>query len=165
MTQQTQQPTHSHPMVTRAQVDTVKPTKRLTLHMFHISPIPMSQFLALEDINGRKAMSDKYNMLIKNSTWVIISKPPDVNMVRSMWLFRHKCHVNGNLSRYKARLVANGSIQQISVDCDETFSLMVKLATIRTVLSLALSQNWPIYKLDVKNAFLNEDLSKTVYMY
>ncbi|GKE41637.1 ribonuclease H-like domain-containing protein [Tanacetum coccineum] len=39
------------------------------------------------------------------------------------------------------------------------------MATIRTVLSLALSRNRPIHRLDVKNAFLNGDLSETVYMY
>ncbi|GKE54980.1 ribonuclease H-like domain-containing protein [Tanacetum coccineum] len=52
-----------------------------------------------------------------------------------------------------------------STDCDDTFSPVVKLATIHTVLSLALSRNWPIHQLDVKNAFLNGDLSETVYMY
>ncbi|GJX58289.1 ribonuclease H-like domain-containing protein [Tanacetum coccineum] len=51
------------------------------------------------------------------------------------------------------------------VDFDETFSLVVKPATIRTVLSLAVSRQWPIYQLDVKNAFLNGDLSETVYMH
>ncbi|GJX53392.1 ribonuclease H-like domain-containing protein [Tanacetum coccineum] len=52
-------------------------------------------------------------------------------------LFKHKFHADGTLSRYKARLVANGSSQQLGVDFDETFSSFVKLATIRTVLSLA----------------------------
>ncbi|GKC13071.1 ribonuclease H-like domain-containing protein, partial [Tanacetum coccineum] len=66
---------------------------------------------------------------------------------------------------YKARLVANGRSQQYGVDCDDTFSPVVKPATIRTVLSLALSQNWPIHQLDVKNAFINGDLFETVYMY
>ncbi|GJY94339.1 ribonuclease H-like domain-containing protein [Tanacetum coccineum] len=66
---------------------------------------------------------------------------------------------------YKAHLVANGRSQQYGVDWDDTFSLVVKPATIRTVLSLALSRNWLILQLDVKNAFLNGDLSETVYMY
>ncbi|GKD31772.1 ribonuclease H-like domain-containing protein [Tanacetum coccineum] len=77
----------------------------------------------------------------------------------------HKFHVDGTLSRYKARLVANGSSQQLGVNFDETFSLVVKPSTIRTVLSLAVSRKWPIYQLDVKNAFLNGDLSETVYMH
>ncbi|GKC91524.1 ribonuclease H-like domain-containing protein [Tanacetum coccineum] len=86
-------------------------------------------------------------------------------MVRSMWLFQHKFHSDGTLSRYKTRLVANGSSQQLGIDFDETFSPVVKPATICTVLSLAVSRQWPIHQLDVKNAFLNGDLSETVYMH
>ncbi|GJU41783.1 ribonuclease H-like domain-containing protein [Tanacetum coccineum] len=52
----------------------------------------------------------------------------------------------GTLSRYKARLVANGRSQQHGIDCDKTFSLVVKPATIRTVLSLAVSRDWPIHQ-------------------
>ncbi|GKA60475.1 ribonuclease H-like domain-containing protein [Tanacetum coccineum] len=72
---------------------------------------------------------------------------------------------DGTLSRYKAHLVANGSTQLEGVDVDETFSLVVKPGTIRTVLSLATSRHWPIHQLDVKNAFLHGDLSETVYMH
>ncbi|GKB22380.1 ribonuclease H-like domain-containing protein [Tanacetum coccineum] len=67
--------------------------------------------------------------------------------------------------RYKARLVANGSTELEGVDVDETFSLVVNPSTIRTVLSLAASRHWPIHQLDVKNAFLRGDLSKTIYMH
>ncbi|GJY02347.1 ribonuclease H-like domain-containing protein [Tanacetum coccineum] len=62
------------------------------------------------------------------------------------------------LSRYKARLVTNGSSQQLGVDFDETFSPVVKLATIRMVLSLVVSRKWLIHQLDVRNAFLNGGL-------
>ncbi|GKC82756.1 ribonuclease H-like domain-containing protein [Tanacetum coccineum] len=152
-------------MVTRSQVSTVNPNPRFHGHVSHISLFPKSLFFALSDPNWRDAMYDEYNALIKNGTWILVPKPPNVNVVRSMWLFRHKYHADGSLSRYKARLVANGGTQQLGVYFDDTFSPVVKPATIRTVLSLALSRNWPIHQLDVKNAFLNGDLSETVYMY
>ncbi|GJX34950.1 ribonuclease H-like domain-containing protein [Tanacetum coccineum] len=59
-----------------------------------------------------------------------------------MWLFGHKYHSDGTLSRYKARLMANGSTQLEGVDVDETFSPVIKLGTIHTVLSLASSRHW-----------------------
>nr|GFA82537.1 ribonuclease H-like domain-containing protein [Tanacetum cinerariifolium] len=76
-----------------------------------------------------------YTCLSCMPTW-----PTDANLVRSMWLFKHKFHADGTLSRYKARLVANGSSQQLGVDFVETFSPVVKPATIRTVLSLVVSR-------------------------
>nr|GEU50477.1 ribonuclease H-like domain-containing protein [Tanacetum cinerariifolium] len=152
-------------MVTRNQDGTRKTTQRLNLHVSHISPILKSSSIALFDPYWRNAMYDEDNALIKSGTWVLVSRPPDANVVRCLWLFRHKFHANGSLSRYKARLVANGSSQQLGIDCDETFSLVVKPATIRTMLSLALTKHWPVYQLDVKNAFLNSDLSETVYMH
>nr|GEV02241.1 ribonuclease H-like domain-containing protein [Tanacetum cinerariifolium] len=106
-------------------------------------------------------MFDEYNALIKNKTWTSVPRPEGANIVRCMWLFRHKFLDDGTLSRYKARLVANGSTQVEGVDVDETFSPVVKPGTIRTVLSLAISRHWPVHQLDVKNAFLHGDLAET----
>ncbi|GJY05154.1 ribonuclease H-like domain-containing protein [Tanacetum coccineum] len=152
-------------MITWSQSSIVKPIDRLSLNTFGISPISKNPSDALKDPQWRNAMYDEYNALVKNGTWLLVLRPAGVNMVRSMWLFKHKFHANGTLSRYKACLVANGSSQQLGVDFDKTFSLVVKPATIRTVLSLVVSRKWPIHQLDVKNAFLNGDLSKTVYMH
>ncbi|GJR59873.1 ribonuclease H-like domain-containing protein [Tanacetum coccineum] len=107
----------------------------------------------------------EYNSLLKNNTWTLVPRPTDANIVCSMWLFRHKFLADGTLSRYKARLVANGSTQIEGMDVDETFSPVVKPSTIRMVLSLALSRHWPVHQLDVKNVFLHGDLAKTVYMH
>ncbi|GJX23995.1 ribonuclease H-like domain-containing protein [Tanacetum coccineum] len=158
-------PNSVHPMVTRFRVGTNRPTERLNLHVSSVSPLPKSYRDAFSDPNWQNAMRDEYHALIKNKTWTLVPRPPDTNIVRCMWLFRHKYLADGTLSRYKARLVANGSTQLEGVDVDETFSPVVKPGTIRTVLSLAASRHWPIHQLDVKNAFLHGDLSETVYMH
>ncbi|GJU30973.1 ribonuclease H-like domain-containing protein [Tanacetum coccineum] len=151
-------------MITRSQSGIVKPIDRLSLHTFSISLIFKNLSHALKDLNWRNAMYDEYNALVKNGK-LLVPRSAGVNMVRSMWLFKHKFHADRTLSRYKARLVANGSSHQLGVDFDDTFSPVVKPATIRTVLSLVVSRKWPIHQLDVKNAFLNGDLFETVYMH
>nr|GEU63639.1 ribonuclease H-like domain-containing protein [Tanacetum cinerariifolium] len=135
-------------MVTRVKAGIFKPLKRMNCYVTTTSPLLRSHVYALRDLNWKEAMLDEYNTLITNGTWVLVPLPANVNVVRSMWLFKHKFNANGLLSRYKARLVANGRSQQQGIDCDETFSLVVKLATIHTVLSLAVSRDWPIHQLD-----------------
>ena len=60
---------------------------------------------------------------------------------------------DGTFERHKARLVGDGAGQQVGIDCGETFSPVVKPATIRTVLSIAMSKSWQIHQLDVKKCF------------
>jgi hypothetical protein len=130
-----------------------------------ISPIPRTPTEALNNPDWKDAMLDEFRALIDNKTWDLVPRTPDMNIVRSMWIFRHKTKADGSLERYKARLVCDGRSQQIGVDCGETFSPVVKPATIRTVLSIVVSKDWPIHQLDVKNAFLHGHLSETVFMH
>ncbi|GJU00292.1 ribonuclease H-like domain-containing protein [Tanacetum coccineum] len=155
----------THPMVTRAKAGIFKLLERMNCHVTTTSLLPRSHVHALRDPHWKEAMLDEYNVLISNGTWVLVPRPAKVNVVRSVWLFKHKFKADGSLSRYKARLVANGHSQQQGIDCDKTFSLVVKPAIIHTVLSLAVSRDWPIHQLDVKNAFLHGHLSETVYMH
>ncbi|XP_056697386.1 uncharacterized mitochondrial protein AtMg00810-like [Spinacia oleracea] len=110
-------------------------------------------------------MQDEYGALIKTRTWDLVPKPTGVNVVNFMWIFSHKENDKGDLLRHKARLVCDGRSQKKGVDCDETFSPVVKPATIRTVLGLAMARKWSIHHLDLKNAFLHGDLQDTVYMH
>jgi hypothetical protein len=86
-------------------------------------------------------------------------------VVTGKWLFRHKLTSAGSLDRYKARWVLRGFTQRPGVDYDETFSPVVNFTTVRAVLALALalSRDWAIHQLDVKNAFLHGTLTETVY--
>lgn len=130
-----------HPMVTRSKRGISKQKQPISLHTDTISPLPSSHLKALEDPYWRDAMNDEYNAQITKGTWSLVPRPPNTNIVRSMWLFTHKFDADGKLSRYKARLVANGKSQLIEIDCEETFSPVVKPATIRSVLHLALARS------------------------
>ncbi|GJT49335.1 ribonuclease H-like domain-containing protein [Tanacetum coccineum] len=100
--------TNRHSMVTRAKARISKRLTRMNCHITTTSPLPRSHLHALRDPHWHKAMVDEYNALISNGTWALVPRPSNVNIVRSMWLFRHKFNADGSLSRYKVRLVANG---------------------------------------------------------
>ncbi|KAA0051254.1 Cysteine-rich RLK (RECEPTOR-like protein kinase) 8 [Cucumis melo var. makuwa] len=80
------------------------------------------------------------------------------------WVLSLKYKADGTLDRHKARLVKKGFTQTYGINCSETVSPVAKLNTIRVFLSVVVNKDWPLYQLDVKNAFLNGDLVEEVYM-
>jgi hypothetical protein len=106
---------------------------------------------------------EEYATLVANQTWDLVPRLPGTNIVIVKWIWTHKRRADGTLEWYKARWVLRGFTQRPRVDYDETFSPVVKPATVCTVLSLALARSWPVHQLDVKNAFLHGALTETVY--
>ncbi len=85
----------------------------------------------------REAMNKEYDSLIRNQTWVLADLPIGKRKIGCKWVFNEKRDQNGNIERYKARLVAKGCSQQYGVDYKETFSPVVRYATIRILFALA----------------------------
>ena len=111
-----------------------------------------------------KAMEEEIKALVENQTWDLVPKPRDVKPVSCKWVYKIKTRPDGSIERYKARLVARGFSQQYGLDYDETFSPVAKIATVRVLLALAASKSWNLWQMDVKNAFLNGELDREVYM-
>ncbi|XP_022023783.1 uncharacterized mitochondrial protein AtMg00810-like [Helianthus annuus] len=142
-----------------------KPKHHFNLHTTTIVPIPKSPQVALSSPEWLTAMTNEFSSLIKNETWELVPRQPDMNIIRCMWLFKPKFRSDGSLERYNARLVCDGRSQQVGIDCGDTFSPVVKPATIRLILTLVLSRSWAINQLDVTNAFLHGNLEETVYIH
>ena len=111
-----------------------------------------------------QAMQHEYQALLRNHTWSLVPPPPLAHIVGCRWIYKLKYLPNGSVERHKARLVAQGFTKTPGVDYFDTFSPIVKPCTIRLILTLAVSFQWPIRQLDVENAFLNGDLQEEVFM-
>ena len=79
-------------------------------------------------------------------------------------MFKIKTRSDGSIERYKACLVAKDFTQEYGIDYEETFALVARLSSVRTLLAVVASCQWKLFLIDVKNSFLNGDLSEKVYM-
>lgn len=103
----------------------------------------------------RKAMEEEIAALELNNTWTVQPLPLGKTSIGCRWLYKVKYKADGTLDRYKARLVAQGFIQQAGIDFLDIFSPIARLTTVRILLSLAAQKHWHFLQLDINNAFLD----------
>lgn len=111
-----------------------------------------------------KAAKEEMDSLTKMQTWELVPRTAIMSIVKSKWIFKIKYDGNGNVERYKARLVAKGFTQKHGIDYQETFSPVVRFETIRYLFAIAANRNWNVQQMDVKTAFLNGELTETIFM-
>jgi hypothetical protein len=97
---------------------------------------------ALGDEKWKAAMDEEYSALLKNKTWHLVPPEKGRNIIDCKWVYKIKRKADGTIDRYKARLVAKGFKQRYGIEYEDTFSLVVKVATIRIVLSIVVSKRW-----------------------
>ena len=90
-------------------------------------------------------MIDEIIALMKNSTWDLVPKPNDVDVITCKWVYKLKKAADGSIARHKARLVARGFSQQYGLDYEDTFSHVTKMLTVRTIISLAANKSWTLW--------------------
>lgn len=119
---------------------------------------------ALINPHWKLAMEEEMMSLLKNQTWELVSLPTGKNIIDNKWIFTEKRKSNGEIERYKARLVVRGFTQRYGIDYEETFSPVARMESIRILLALAAARGMKLSQFDVKTAFLNGDLEEEIYM-
>jgi transposase InsO family protein len=157
-------PVNTHPMNTRSKHGIFKPKSFHTTTTDYTHTEPPTYQIASKFPQWCSAMDEEFSALQRQQTWSLVPPPFGKNIVGCKWVFKLKRHSDGSISRYKARLVAKGFHQQHGIDFEETFSPVVKPPTVRLILALAVTYNWPLRQLDVRNAFLHGFLKEEVYM-
>jgi hypothetical protein len=119
---------------------------------------------AIQKKEWADAMTEEYQSIIKNDVWEIVPRPKSKDVVSSKWLFKIKHVVDGSIEKYKERFVACGFLQKESIDYEETFALVARYTSIRTIIALAAKMKWKLHQMDVKTTFLNGVIEEEVYI-
>jgi len=126
--------------------------------------IPKSLGDALAHPGWHQTMLDELSALRHSGTWDLVRLPSGKSVVGCRWVYAIKVGPNGTVDRLKARLIAKCYIQIFGLNYGDTFSPVAKMASVRLFIAMAALRQWPLHQLDVKKAFLNDDLNEEIYM-
>eukprot|EP00253_Pinus_taeda_P036390 PITA_36390 len=112
----------------------------------------------------KDAMVDEMAYLHKNEASYLVELSAGGKSIGSKWVFNKNTNAEGKVEKYKARFVAKGYSQESGIDFGDISSLVVKVASIRLILSIAASFDFEVELMDVKTSFLHEDLEEEIYM-
>lgn len=125
---------------------------------------PVNEEEALSDPKWICAMKEELESIEKKGTWELVDLPLGKKPIGVRWVYKVKANPKGEVIKHKARLVAKGFLQREGIDYEEVFAPVARLETIRLVVGIAHNNNWMVYQMDVKSAFLNSPLVEEVYV-
>ena len=109
-------------------------------------------------------MQEELEAIESNSTWRLTTLPPSHRAIGLKWVYKVKKDAHGVVLKHKARLVAKGYVQRHGINYDEVFAPVARLESIRLLLARAEDSGWDVHHMDVKSAFLNDELEEEVYV-
>jgi hypothetical protein len=90
----------------------------------------------------RKAMMEEMDSIEENGTWSLVDLPPGRKPIGVKWVFMVKRDEQGAVFKHKAHLVVKGYAQRHGIDYDEVFAPVVRLDSVRLLITLAAHEGW-----------------------
>ncbi|KAL0315137.1 UNVERIFIED_CONTAM: Retrovirus-related Pol polyprotein from transposon TNT 1-94 [Sesamum calycinum] len=121
----------------------------------------------MSDIDSGKwfeAMKSKMDSMSSNQVWTLVDRPKGVRPIGCKWVYKRKIGADGEVTTFKAKLVAKGYTQRPRVDFEVTFSPVAMAKSIQIMLAIAAWYDYEIWQMDVKTAFLNGFVEEEIYM-
>ena len=126
------------------------PEKKMWLNMVLFTSVDPVHFEeAVKSEKWRVAIDSEMKAIEKNNTWFLTDLPDGAKRIGVKRVYKMKLDKNGNVDKYKARLVVKEYTQQHGVDYTEVFASVARMDTVRLIIALAAQKGWVIYQLDV----------------
>ncbi|GJW15040.1 retrovirus-related pol polyprotein from transposon TNT 1-94 [Tanacetum coccineum] len=110
------------------------------------------------------AMQEEIHEFERLKVWELVPCPDKVMLTKLKWIYKVKTNEFGWVLKNKARLVAQGFMQEQGINFEELFAPVARIEAIRIFIANAANKNMKIFQMDVKMAFLNGELKEEVYV-
>ena len=84
----------------------------------------------------KEAIYSEIESIMHNHTWEIVDLPFGIKTIGCKWIFKRKLKPYGSIEKYKAHLVAKGFKQKKGVDYFDTFAPVIRISSIRVLITL-----------------------------
>jgi hypothetical protein len=111
----------------------------------------------------REAMDTEMRSRKEKETWILVKRPVHAQVLKNRCVYKIKTLPEGDVTRFKARLVVKSYAQREGVDFADTFAPVCRYETLRILLAMAVANDWDSDMFDVDTAFLNSKLKRRVY--
>nr|GEU38885.1 putative ribonuclease H-like domain-containing protein [Tanacetum cinerariifolium] len=119
---------------------------------------------ALKDPSWIEAMQEELLQFKMQKVWILVDLPYEKRAIGTKWVYGNKKDERGIVVRNKARLVAQGHIQEEGIDYEEVFAPVARIEAIRLFLAYASFMGFMVYQMDVNSAFLYGTIEEEVYV-